>query len=316
MADSTIDTKQHYVAQMLTLGFETEPGSNQVYVFDKRDGRTFATNVANIAAERGFYDLGTSTLDTGMTRADSAAAAIIDTIREHQSLAATPPADRHTLAEFVVLQFLRTRGFQERFKHTGQSLVEAVRRHGMEPPEEWEEHLKTERAREQSLRVIPEFLPEFLPHLLDKDLLLYKTESAVPFSISDNPVALYNTTNDGDGIRGTLGFAVRGIEIYLPISKTLTLAYFCPSLGMAFERLQSNLHGIGGLFSEEAFYYLQSRDTGKAMTLSPENVRFQNSLQIRNAERFVLSSRDDFADAANMVAENPNARFGPRVTTS
>ena len=309
MADSTIDTKQHYVAQMLLLGFETEPGSKQVHVFDKRDGRTFVTNVANIAAERGFYDLGDYTLDTRMTRADSAAAGIINTIREHESLAATPPADRHTLAEFVVLQFLRTRGFQEGFRHIGESLVDAIKRRGMDPPPTWGEHLSPERVREQSLAVIPGFLRDFLPHLLDKDLLLYKTESSTPFCISDNPVALNNTVNDGDGIRGTLGLAVRGIEIYLPISKTLALAYICPSIGMAFELLQSNLRGIGRLFSEDAFYYLQARDTGKALTLSPDNVRFQNSLQIRNAERFVVSSRDDFADAADMVAENPNAQI-------
>jgi hypothetical protein len=316
MADNTIDTKQHYVAQMLQLGFETETGSAQVHVFDKRDGRTFLTNVANIAAERGFYDLGEYTLDTGMTRADNAAAGIINTIREHKNLAAIPPADRHTLAEFVVLQLLRTRGFQEGFRHIGESLVEAIKRRGMEPPPAWREHLTPESMREQSLAAIPGFLRDFLPHLLNKDLLLYKTESSAPFCISDNPVALNNTVNDGDGIRGTLGLAVRGIEIYLPISKTLALAYICPSIGKAFELQQTILSGVGGLFCEDAFYYLQARDTGKAMALSPDNVRFQNSLQIRNAERFVISSRNDFADAADMVAEDPNARFGPRVTTS
>ena len=73
---------------------------------------------------------------------------------------------------------------------------------------------------------------------------------------------------------------------------------------------------MGGLFNEAAFCYLQSRDMGKAMVLKPENVRFQNSLQIINAERFVVSSRDDFADAADIVARHPGARLGPRVTAA
>jgi len=220
------------------------------------------------------------------------------------------------LAGFVVLQLLRTRGFLERFRHIGQTMVETIRERGLEPPSEWDEHLTAERTREAYLRVIPGSLRDFLPHLLKKDLLLFKTDNSVPFCISDNPVALNNTVNDGDGIRGTLGLAVQGIEIYLPISKNLTLAYICPSVGMAYELEKSNLRRMGGFFNEDAFYYLQARDTGKAMALKPDNVRFQNSLQIRNAERFVVSSLNDFADAADMVARDPEARFGPRVTTS
>ena len=186
----------------------------------------------------------------------------------------------------------------------------------MKPPSEWGEELTTEQQREAYLRVIPGFLRDFLPHLLNKDLLLFKTDSRVPFCISDNPVALNNTVNDGDGIWGTLGLAAQGIEIYLPISKNLTLAYICPSVGMAYELEKSKLYRMGAFIDEDAFYYLQARDTGRAIVLNPENVRFQNSLQIRNAERFVVASRDDFEDAIDMVARDPKARLGPRVTTS
>jgi hypothetical protein len=50
------------------------------------------------------------------------------------------------------------------------------------------------------------------------------------------------------------------------------------------------------------------------MKLKPDNVRFQNSIQIRNAERFVIACRDDFADAADMVGRDPKTRFGLRAT--
>jgi hypothetical protein len=110
--------------------------------------------------------------------------------------------------------------------------------------------------------------------------------------------------------------AVPGIEIFLPISAELTLAYLCPSIGRAYEVENIRLHRMGGLFTEAGFYYRQARNMGISMKLKPDNVRFQNSLQIRNAERFVIACRDDFADAADMVGRDPKTRFGPRVTTA
>lgn len=288
-----------------------------MFVFDKQTGKKFPSSIRNIAAERGYYDLSDSfTLDKGMSVADNDAADIIKRIRDRHSLAGLPRRDREVLAVFVVLQFLRTRGFQEHFRHMGQSLVDAITKRGLKLPSEWDEQLTAERQREAYLEAIPGYLKDFLPHLQAKDLLLFKTDRSVPFCISDNPVALNNTVNDGDGLRGTLGFAVQGIEVYLPISAELTLAYLCPSIGLAYELDNLRLRGVGGLFNEDAFYYLQARNLRIAMRLKPDNVRFQNSLQIRNAERFVIACRDDFADAADMVARDPEARFGPRVTTS
>jgi hypothetical protein len=317
MPADTINTNQHYVSQMLLRGFATAADSEQVHLFDKKTGKQFTTAIRIVAAERGYYDLSDSaTLDAAMNRADGTASGIINKIRDRQSLSGTPREDREMLAGFVALQILRTRGFQEGYRHIGQTMVDAIKERGLIPPPEWEEELRAEKVREEYLRVIPSFMRDFMPHLLDKDLLLYKTDSSLPFCISDNPVALNNTVNDGDGIRGTLGLAVRGIEIFLPISKTLTLAYICPSVGMAFELAKRNLRQLGGFISEDGFYYLQARDTGKALVLKPDNVRFQNSLQIWNAERFVVASRDDFADATDIVEHDPRARVGRRITAT
>ena len=318
MSLDTTNTNQHYVSQMLLRGFATTPGSEQVHVFDKTTGKKFTTAIRTVAAERGYYDLGDSeTLDSAMNIADGQASGVINHIRNRHSLARITREEREVLAVFVVLQFLRTRGFLEGFRHIGQALIEAIQKRRLKPPPEWDAQPTPEQQREEYLRVIPGFLQDFLPHLLSKDLLLFETDRNVPFCISDNPVALNNTVNDGDGgLRGTLGLAVAGIEIYLPISAELTLAYLCSSIGRAYEVEQLRLRRIGGLLSEAAFFYLQARDTGVSMKLNPDNVRFHNSLQILNAERFVIACRDDFADAADMVKRDPKTRTGPRVTAS
>lgn len=315
----TLNTNQHYVPQMLLRGFTTTPDGEQVWVFDKRTGKTFSTAIRNIAAERGYYDLGGSAvLDAAMNRADAIAAQILNGIRNRYSLSGLNRDDRGMLASIVVMQLLRTRGYQEQTKHLVQTVKTKVREKGELSPalEAQFSELSEERLREEYLRLIPQFTGDFLPHLLDKDLLLFKTLRNVPFCISDNPVVLNNTLNPGDGIRGTLGLGVPGIEIYLPISSELTLAYMCPSIGKQNEEIRDQLWGLGGFISESAHGYLRARDTGKPMLLNPENVRFQNSLQARNAERFVISSVNEFADVADLVEKNPDARFAPRATAT
>jgi hypothetical protein len=315
----TFNTNQHYVPQMLLRGFTTTPDSEQVWVFDKRTGRTFQTAVRNIAAERGYYDLGGSAvLDAAMNRADAIAARIINSVRTRHSLSGISRDDRGMLAGVVVMQLLRTRGYQEQTKHLVQTVKEKITEKGpMAPALDTQfSELSDDRLREEYLRFIPQFTGDFLPYLLNKDLLLFKTPRNVPFCISDNPVTLNNTLNRGDAIRGTHGLDVPGIEIYLPISSELTLAYLCPSIGKQNEEISDRLWYLGGFISESAHDYLRARDTGKPMLLSSDNVRFQNSLQARNAERFVISSVSEFADAADLVENNPDARFGPRVTAN
>jgi hypothetical protein len=313
----TANTNQHYVPQMLLRGFTTTPDSEQVWVFDKRTSKTFSTAVRNIAAERGYYDLGDSAvLDAMMNRADDITAGIINRIRERHSLAGLSRDDREVLAAFVVMQMLRTRGNQEYTRHLVQITAKKIAEMTGTIHPAMEAVLAGPRLREEYLRRIPESTGDYLPHLLNKDLLLFKTYCTVPFCISDNPVALNNTFNRGDRIWGTLGLAVPGIEIYLPISSELTLAYICRSVGEKNEEIRDKLWRLGGFISEDVYIFLQARDTGKPMILKPDNVKFQNSLQAWNAERFVISSVNEFADAAHMIEIDPNARFGPRATTN
>ena len=97
-------------------------------------------------------------------------------------------------------------------------------------------------------------------------------ESNSSFLISDNPVTLQNTTDKSE-IRGTLGLDSYGIEIYLPLSPSLSLCLFCEKL---FENSGYNKKYIPNLICE------------------PENVENINSLQIAYSERFIFSHKNEF----------------------
>jgi hypothetical protein len=300
---------------MLLRGFSVDGNGEQVRVFEKSDGREFVTAIRNVGAERGYYDLdGSAELDEAMNAMDDVAAPIIQKIRDRRSLSAINVNDIVILAAFTVLQMLRTRGYQEHWHHAQQATVEALREKVGEaalPP--WILDFDRVQGRRDYLAIIPEFARDFIPHLLDKNLLLFRADPTFPFIIGDNPVAMNNGMNKGDGIRGTLGFAVPGIEIYLPISSELTLAFLCPSIGETFEILARKLKLIGGFINENVFYFLQARNTGKALKLKRESVQFQNSLQTFFAERFLISSISNFTDARAIIRERPELQTGPRM---
>lgn len=49
-----IPRKHHYVPQALLKSFSPKPGTDQVFVFDKKTGKRYKTAVVNAAAERDF----------------------------------------------------------------------------------------------------------------------------------------------------------------------------------------------------------------------------------------------------------------------
>ncbi|MGA8265148.1 MAG: DUF4238 domain-containing protein [Ignavibacteriaceae bacterium] len=56
MKDESFPKKQHYVPQFILRNF-AEAKSQQLYVYDKQDEKEYKTNIRNIAAEKGFYDI-------------------------------------------------------------------------------------------------------------------------------------------------------------------------------------------------------------------------------------------------------------------
>jgi hypothetical protein len=97
------------------------------------------------------------------------------------------------------------------------------------------------------------------------------SESNESFYISDNPVVLQNSTNRSE-IIGTLGLESYGIEIYLPLSHSLTLCMFCEKL---FESSGYNLKCIDNLMCP------------------PESIENLNFLQVASSQRFVFSHKND-----------------------
>src|SRR4051812_9293680 len=100
---------QHYVPQFLLRNF---CGSKfKLWAYDKSTGKSFETNIRNVAGEREFYelDLGEATLslEAGLSTLEGAAGAVIERIISARSLGVLAEEDRAVLATFVAVQMLR-----------------------------------------------------------------------------------------------------------------------------------------------------------------------------------------------------------------
>ena len=313
---------QHYVPRFLLAAFETAPGSKQVHAFDKQTGRIFPANVRNVAGETGFYDIevegGILTFEPSLAAIEDATALVVARIVEKGQIGFLGAAEREVLARFLLIQNMRTRQFLEAVHDSGIALAQAL--DGMQPGASAE--LGFTEDREQSRLLALSLLqrsPEWVPLILDKAWSLYEAPPERPFWISDHPVAMHNNVNRST-VRGTIGLAVRGIEIYLPISPRYCLGFLCPTLrDMTNEAYTRSLRvkmqfGIEVPTHDQVGAMRDGLEYGFSIPSQPENVDYVNSLQVLYGERFVFSAHSDFAMAEEMIANNPQVRHGPRMT--
>ena len=235
MATSGIAKVQHYVPQFLLRKFGNGK-KDQLNVFDKHTGRSFPSNAKNVASESRFYDyqIGDegATVEPNLAELESATKPIFEKILENDSTSILNENERETIATFLAVQFTRTKAAREQVVEIPRMLGEHFRSIGythedlssiaelVELPDE--NDLKV-----QSVHMMLTAPENYGPHFINKDWLLVATSLKAPFIIGDHPIALQNSIKMGPF--GNLGIAVKGIEIYLPLSPVRALALWCPS---------------------------------------------------------------------------------------
>jgi hypothetical protein len=167
-------------------------------------------------------------------------------------------------------------------------------------------------------RLLANLTKDLTPLVTRKAWFLYRVPANHPLYISDNPVALHN--DHEFELRGNLGLAVFGVQVYLPVSAHRCLAMYCPDemahLEAAYEdylkRIREDAEPKPPPIPEAGPRLIEGLRTGMCMDLPEPSLDFVNSLQVWNAERYVYCSADDFDLAREMIAKEPRLRTGPR----
>ena len=314
---------QHYVPQFLLKNF-CHGKKGRLWVFDKQRGRKFSSNVKNIASETKFNDLTLDgvqyTMEPWLSKLESRASRIVKDIITAVSIACLNDRDRLFLSFFLAVQFLRTKQQGIDIKQFLEAVMELVRESGGNRDRAEGVELLNEESLSQFRALSVARANESAPYFYAKTWLLLQTTKNCPLYMSDNPITLQNSLDHSPF--GSLGLAVEGIEVYVPLSASLCLALYCPTIERRLRqaiRLYNRLAELKpGLLAKSRNpnglnELVQGMDSGDPVLMNPEQVLRLNWLQVAYSSRFVFSADDDFSSAEKMIAYNPSYKEAPKI---
>jgi hypothetical protein len=325
--------QQHYVPKHILRNFLSNAEKEQVSVFDKRTGKIFTPNINGIMGERRFHEFvieakWVASFEGAICRIEDNILPVYRRVVENRKLDGTEE-ERVYLAYLIAFQMVRTKAQRDRFTEMDNMVrdkwgaIEEIR----EELDEGADHIA---LKVRHAEFIQGALKDFTGILAGKDFLLMEAPAHRSFYLGDNPVAMFNH-EPRDDFWGNIGLAVRGIEVYLPLSHDLILCAWCPSI---LEKLRKDSDTDLARFRGELLRKLQrgeitvnqmraqnlklselikprtdllaAYDQGIPMALDDRVMDFYNSLQMRHSVRHVICPRGDFSLAERFMAENPN----------
>ncbi|AOI29414.1 TPA: DUF4238 domain-containing protein [Citrobacter freundii] len=318
--------RQHTVPRFLLKHFSISgKGKRQrLYAFDKASGRAYATTPDDATVRNTFYNLDNHpdrlSLEPLLGIYEHHAAPVIAELLQHRDIRLLTEDERYNLAVFVAVQRARTFGELERISGMISKLTDKMEATGSTKEMALETlGLSSEGdTRDIFLRQLVQQVSH-IDHLLNKDWYLLETKPEHPFYVSDNPVVLKNSNDFGP--YGNIGLAVRGIQIYLPLSSTLMLAMYCPSIREQKVREKQHLHHLLAraphliphhIHPFEMLKHVSQFTDYLLMPLTLEHITHYNALQVEYAEQYVFCGENDFSLVERMLEDDDRYRTGPR----
>jgi hypothetical protein len=330
---------QHYVPKMLLRNFSISAGAKrgqeQVHVLDKSSSRAFVANIRNIAAAFEFYEAELAgrvvNAEAMLSELEGHASAVLQKMLATETVASLNTAERMWLSIFCSVQFVRTQTARDRIEAMNKGVEEHIRRMGYDPAEvDGYRPMSEEDIKAEAIRLIARAVNEYPPLFNNKHWFLMKADGGLDFLIGDHPVVLHNDRDYGP--YGNLGFAVPGIQLYMPLAPRLMLAMWCPTI---FEEIDHRHREHEALRAQAGRNRAERRATrgprgvqlrelekkvrrtkkrfgpaqgGGEVACNDGNVTMLNSLQVRNASRFLMSQSGNFTLAERMLQDNPKFR--------
>lgn len=285
--------KQHYVPQFILRNFSNKnTKNNQIFVFNKKSGKTFSCSPENIAHENRFYDIEYDNkniyYEPFFASIETKSAPIIRKILQSESISEISLEDKKTLSYFIILQASRTKHAFEDCKNNFLKPIltvtyKKVARHILPPPKGFHlddvEVIITDDNYCKSLVLSTAIYSanKFHEIIANRKWILFERYNNSNFIIGDHPVIMDN--NLISVLYGNLGLLSPGVEIYFPISP----------------------HFLLGIFDRKD--YFPHKFTIKC---DMENMKYFNSRQIIYAESFLFSSKNDWSDCNKFLQLYPN----------
>lgn len=309
---------QHYVPQFILKNFSAAENS-QIYVFDKKKEKVFRTHIKNVAAEKGFYNFDEGdnkfSVEHKLSVLESITAGIIEKIIKHQSLSLITKDEKLSLSIFIAAQFSRTKQQRITIKQVDDHLVNRITQSGGDPNKiiGFAPFSNDADVDKFAIRTLESNIISIYPILYKRGWILFRSTKSLNYYISDNPITMHN---DNDfGLMGNLGLVVPGIEIYFPLSPTLSLGIFDESNQEIIHRSYREIRKLSSVqLQSRKISKIKKRgikelarglEIGSVVQSEEENVQFHNSMQVKFSSRFLYSNTQNFDMVYEMLQKNP-----------
>lgn len=348
--------KHHYVPQFLLKNFHSRQKGDEFFIkiFDKKIEKGWESNIKKAMCEKDFHTFKISfdgeefflNYENHFSDLETKARSSIQELIKEKDITKINDQDRANIAAFITFQYLRTNQFRTFMGIFGERIYDLVKQFPNSGDDDiikmGDKEVKIgtlkkneDQLKEDTFRMIrnEKVIREITMHLLIKKWILHETTNENPFYISDNPVVLHNDKEFEP--YGNIGFAVLGIQIYFPLSSTLTLGMVCPSIydecrdgldkainlkqslaslrvmgkNPDFKMIEAQLQNINNL-EKAPLNYLNGFDSGRPVRCKDDNVLFFNSKQVMSAERFIASRSDNFDLVKKMIKDDEKFRGG------
>lgn len=268
---------QHFVDRLYLKRFAYETGKNpHLHAFDKSTRRSIRPSVKSIACELNFYGPADTAVEQMLGRLETQFAPAYQRLREAETVNDITNLDRAVIAAFVAFQMIRTQEFREHLKSMTSELDRWAKRYGHNLDPSYTT-ITEEDCRQIQLSSMLTMVPQLAETMLHMKWIRLSNETKLPFWTSDHPINRYNPRPSE--LTGNTGLKCRGIQVFFPLSPGQALCLCDP---------------------------IDYRDfPNDARVEDPQNVVFQNNLQVRESTRFVFSQQSDFELAHKILKDYP-----------
>jgi hypothetical protein len=311
----------HYIPQFILKNW-CRTHKMVINVFDKNTERDWKTSEKNIAGESHFYNHTDSgnpiSLESNLANLEYMVSGTVNEIIRTESLGKLKDTERALMALFVAVQFSRSPRLRTQIGDLNIKLKGKMEKMYPHAKDSIQKQFSNVDHKLMSLHMISDS-QEIAGHIMNKNWILLKDQND-SFYIGDSPVTLHN--DERDGAYGNIGFAIKGIQIYLPISPSLTMAFMCPSVSEVFTRNSDisfddarkflGSEGVAGVRKAKEW---KNSILGRGyVSSSVDNGIFLNHLQVKFANRFIFGGSDNFGLVRKMISDNPAFKSSATVS--
>ncbi len=301
---STKSKKHHYVPQFLLRNFSLDGVGKCIFVFDKKHDRTYKSSIADAGSENHFntvdIDGYCENFENLFEKIDNHSAGLVHQLIEERSLARLSQTDRFALVDLFAVQLLRTKLWRTSLTTLGQSMRQVVEAMGYATDNDPYYALPTDN--DARLFTVQSFLKRDTNRttLAKKHAVLFEPPNDARFHISDNPVVMTNAFPYGD-----VGLQAAGIQVYLPLSPTLGVAFLCPSYLKRLIVIDNPVYSIDDAHRERFRNLRDGIVNGTIVTYPAHDIHALNQLQVVTSSRYLYGATNDFELARAMLRNSP-----------